>query len=152
MPKVSELTPQEKALKTANDLDNAATEMNKFISDPKVAQEQRYEAVAKQLQLRQQAASVRVKLITEIADEEGPAVDDIVKGAARAKKVAKKIQGIKDMLDFIASAILFFAALAEGKVGMIKTAWKDFEDAMDKLEKNRPRMLMSTTAGKHSSS
>lgn len=128
------MTSDQKALQIADDLDEQASELNSFISNPQNTKRQREDAVEKQLDLRRAAARLRVQLMTEIVGEGAPVIDDVVAAADRAKTAAKRIEKIKGALDLAAATITFFAALSTGQLDTVAKAWGKFTAAIAKAE------------------
>jgi hypothetical protein len=129
-----QMTKEQKALQIADDLDGQATQLNTFISDPQNPRTERQNAVARQLELRRQAAHIRVDLITDIVGSGVPALDEIVAAADRAKTAARKITKVKDALDLAAATITFFTALSSGQVAAIPGTWTAFAGAIKQIE------------------
>ena len=129
-----QMTREQKSIQIADDLDEQATELNAFISDPDNSKAQRQDAVARQLDLRRRAAHIRVELIAEIVGEGVPALDEVVAAADRAKLVAKKILKLKAALDLAAATITFFTAVSSGQITAIPGAWTAFAQAIKSAE------------------
>jgi hypothetical protein len=128
------MTREQKAMQIADDLDEQASQLNTFISDPQNEKVVRQDAVARQLELRRQAAHIRVDLITDIVGSGLPALDEVIAAANRAKTAAKKIEKVKDALDLAAATITFFTALSSGQVAAIPGAWTALAAAVKQAE------------------
>jgi hypothetical protein len=129
-----QMTREQKAIQIADDLDEQASELNTFISDPQNSKAHRQDAAARQLELRRQAAHIRIELITDVLGSGVPALDEIVAAADRAKSAATKIAKLKNALDLAAATITFFTALSSGHVAAIPGAWTALAQAIKQAE------------------
>lgn len=125
------ITPLQKSIQIADDLDEQANRLNIFISDPNQKRKNRLAAVEKQNSLRQEAAKLRIDAITEIIGDQAPTIDAIVAAADHARVAANKIGKIKKGLDLAAATITFFATLGTGDVTKIINAFSGFEKSVN---------------------
>lgn len=125
------ITPLQKSIQIADDLDEQANRLNIFISDPNQKKKDRLAAVEMQNSLRQEAAKLRIDAITEIIGDQTPTIDAIVAAADKARVAANKIGKIKKGLDLAAATITFFATLSTGNAPKIIKAFSDFEKSIN---------------------
>jgi len=121
----------QKSNQTADDLDEQATRLNIYISDPSIAKQDRESATQRQLELRQHAADLRVEAILLTVGGGALSTDQIIAAADKAKAVANKINEIKKSLDLAAATIAFFAALSSKDIGKILSTWDTFKPLID---------------------
>jgi hypothetical protein len=120
----------QKAIQIADDLDDQASRLNTYISDPGQKKKDRDVAAEKQNALRQHAAKLRIDAIEQIVGDQAPTIDQIISAADKAKSAANKINEIKIALDLAAATITFFAAVSTGKVGDIVQTFSAFQKAI----------------------
>lgn len=125
------ITPLQKSIQIADDLDEQANRLNIYISDPNQKNKDRLSAVEKQTNLRQEAAKLRIDAITEIIGDQAPTIDAIVAAAEKARVAANKIGEIKNGLDLAAATITFFATLSTGNAPKIITSFSAFEKSVN---------------------
>ena len=121
----------QKVLQIADDLDEQASQIDVFVSDPTIDKTDRIDAANKQVALRQQAAHIRVELMVKIVTKEGPDLDEIVAACDRAKAVARKINNIKSAIGLATAALAFFGALASGNVALVVSSWTFLKEATE---------------------
>lgn len=121
----------QKALQIADDLDEQASQIDVFVSDPTIDKADRTNAANKQVALRQQAAHIRVELMVQIVTNAGPDLDEIVAACDKAKAIAKKINNIKVAIGLATAALAFFGALASGNVALVVPAWTLLKEATE---------------------
>lgn len=124
------ITPLQKSLQIADDLDEQASRLNIYISDPNQKKKDRLSAVDRQNSLRQEAAKLRIDVITEVIGDQAPTIDSIVAAADKARVAANKIGKIKKGLDLAAATITFFATLSTGDVPKIISAFSELEKSV----------------------